>query len=105
MLRKKLKIDENFTKSTDKSMESEDCENQSSIQPQLTIKFEMIYWEKIWKVEQELSAELMKINYNHQNKLIAAIYNPLEYAADLHINFLKKFLKKSPEVLFLGELN
>ena len=101
MLRKKLKVDADTAQSSSSSKESEDSKGQRSNQLQIT--FEMLFWEKIWKLQKELGNELMQINYKG-DKNIAAIYNPLDYAADLHINFLKKFLKKAPEVLFLGKL-
>lgn len=101
MLRKKLKVEENSTEGTKNAGKSEDIKDQGSSQLQIT--FEMLFWEKIWNLEKELGCELMGINYK-SDKNIAAIYNPLDYAADLHVNFLQKFLKKSPEVLFLGKL-
>lgn len=66
-----------------------------------SITFEPLFWEKIWKVEQNLSAELMKIDFK-MDKNIDVIYNPLDYAAELHQSYMRKFLLKAPEVLFLG---
>lgn len=101
MLRKKLKVDADSAQSSNSFKEIEESKGQDSNQLQIT--FEMLFWEKIWKLEKELGNELIQINYK-SDKNIAAIYNPLDYAAELHINFLKKFLKKAPEVLFLGKL-
>lgn len=66
-----------------------------------SVTFEPEFWEKIWLVEQQLSVELMNIDFK-KDKNIGAIYNPLDYAADVHKNFMRKFLKKAPTVLFLG---
>lgn len=88
MIRKKLKLNIN---------DSETC----SSPQQYSIVFELQYWEKIWKLEQNLVEDLLKINFK-SDKNIAAIYNPLDYAADVHINFMRKYLTKAPKVLFLG---
>lgn len=61
------------------------------------VKFEQTYWEKVWEMEKNLSVEAMTIDFK-KDKNIAAIYNPLEYAEDIHLNFMRKFLKKSPSV-------
>lgn len=82
-----------------------DQDQASESPPQANVKFlvtfELEFWEKIWAMEQKLSAELMKIDFK-KDKNIAAIYNPLEYAADIHKNFMLKFLKRAPSVLILG---
>lgn len=94
MLRKKLKLTDNDTKNVDKT---DKCEVNTDERANML-------WEKVLKSEILLGDDLMKIDYKKDNKDIAAIYNPLDYAIDLHIEFLKKYLKSSPEVLFLGEL-
>lgn len=100
MLRKKLKLEESSQLDVDASNGKEE----GSDQAQMVVKFEKLFWEKIWENSNNLGKELMEINYKSSDKNIAAIYNPLEYAADLHCNYLRKYLKKSPEVLFLGKL-
>jgi hypothetical protein len=71
-------------------------------QPPYTITFEKMYWEKIYDLENELACKLMAIDYL-KGSSVDAVYNPLEYAAEMHANYLKKYLKKAPQVLFLGE--
>lgn len=85
MLRKKLKLSDSVTKQHDQK----DDEEEISIQ------------EKVWNLEQILCKDLLKINFKKSDKNIAAVYNPLDYAADIHLKYLK-FLKHKPEVLFLG---
>jgi hypothetical protein len=68
---------------------------------QYCVTFELELWEKIWALEERLFADLMAIDYK-KDKNIGAVYNPLDYAADIHKNFMRKFLKKAPTVLFLG---
>ncbi|KAG5675759.1 hypothetical protein PVAND_005636 [Polypedilum vanderplanki] len=65
------------------------------------ITFERSFWEKFYEIENELVNELMEIDFLKDNN-IDAIYNPLDYAADIHINYLKKFLKRTPSVLFVS---
>lgn len=98
MPRKKLKVDETNEKAGEASENSEEEENQLA---PVQIIFEDMFWEKIWKLESELSEKLMQVNFK-SDKEIAAVYNPLQYASELHINYLKKFLKRAPKVLFLG---
>lgn len=106
MLRKKLKLSANDSQDiAEKNVNQLEvnmltCETCSNPQ-QYSIVFELQYWEKIWKLEQNLAEDLLKINFN-SDKNIAAIYNPLDYAADVHINFMRKYLTKAPKVLFLG---
>ena len=106
---KKMKLCVNETEVIDKAKYSEIHENPTgneekidvSSPPKFTVTFELELWEKIWKIEEELSAELMKIDFK-KDKNIAAIYNPLEYASDVHKNYMRKYLKKAPEIVFLG---
>lgn len=51
------------------------------------------------KLEQQLSAELAPLVYP---KEVAAVYNPLEYAAELHSHYLSKFLDGPKKVMFVG---
>lgn len=113
MLRKKLKLSENDVPDTVEANVIGDFENpnvseanksscESCTNPQqYSIALELQYWEKIWKLEQNLIKDLLQIDFK-SDKNIAAIYNPLDYAADVHKNFMQKYLKKSPTVLFLG---
>lgn len=77
------------------------AEGSQSTPTTFSVTFEPEFWEKIWMVEQQLSADLMKIDFG-KDKNIGAVYNPLDYAADVHKRFMRKFLKKAPTVLFLG---
>lgn len=105
MLRKKLKLSENVSEAVEKDETglnpSEEIAENTENQTQFTVTFEMEFWEKIWQIEQNLVAELEKIDFK-KDKNIAAVYNPLDYAADVHKNFMRMYLKKAPKILFLG---
>lgn len=60
----------------------------------------MQHWQKIYDIECRLSAELKAISF--LSSTITAVYNPIEYAANLHCAYLKKFLNKPKPVLFIG---
>lgn len=60
----------------------------------------MQHWQKIYEIECRLSVELKSISFLSTN--ITAVYNPIEYAADLHCAYLKKFLNTPKPVLFIG---
>lgn len=62
--------------------------------------FQMPFWQRLYNIECRLSAELKTINFHSKN--IAAVYNPLEYAANLHCDFLQKYLDGPKSVLFIG---
>lgn len=51
------------------------------------------------RLENDLVSQLIKLDYGPD---IAYIYNPLEYASNLHTAFLKKYLVTKKKVLFLG---
>jgi hypothetical protein len=103
MLRRKNKHSEIDESSCKKLKECKDVANQEEISENLSITFEPLFYEKIWKIEKELFEELMLIDFK-KDRNISAVYNPLEYAAELHIDFLKKYLKKAPTVVFLGRI-
>lgn len=50
-------------------------------------------------LENDLVSQLNKLNYGPN---VEYIYNPLDYASNLHKIFLKKFLNSNKKVLFLG---
>jgi hypothetical protein len=80
MLRKKLKLDVR-----DNRVDPVMNDNQPEADD------EEILWKKLWQIEQKLSFELSKINFI--DKTINAVYNPLDYAEDVHINYLNTYLK------------
>lgn len=109
MSHKRMKLNETGLKDVSDLSAAENPENpleneELSVDPapvNFSVTFELEFWEKFWKIEQELSAELDRIDFT-KDKNISAIYNPLEYAADVHKNFMRKYLVKAPKVLFLG---
>ena len=104
MLRKKLKLN-NATSDEDASTSNKTTTVvkiiKNPVPVQYSIVFEKMLWEKLWCIEEALCVDLMSLDYK-KDKRIAAIYNPLDYASDLHKNYLRKFLKKTPIILFLG---
>lgn len=50
-------------------------------------------------LENDLVSQLNQLNYGPN---VDYIYNPLDYASNLHKIFLKKFLNSNKKVLFLG---
>lgn len=60
----------------------------------------MQFWQKIYDIECRMSAELKAITF--LSSTVSAVYNPIEYAADLHCAYLKQFLNKSKPILFIG---
>jgi len=50
-------------------------------------------------LENDLVSQLNNLSYGPK---VAYVYNPLDYASNLHEAFLKKFLYTNKKVLFLG---
>jgi single-strand selective monofunctional uracil DNA glycosylase len=57
------------------------------------------FWQKLFKIECALSSELLQLDYPAS---VCAIYNPIEYAAELHCQFMQKFLDGPKDLLFVG---
>lgn len=76
--------------------------NKTTPSPDITSPFfeTMQFWEKVYDVECRMSAELKAISFLASN--ISAVYNPIEYAADLHCKYLNKFLNGPKPVVFIG---
>ncbi|XP_055378166.1 single-strand selective monofunctional uracil DNA glycosylase [Condylostylus longicornis] len=97
MLKKKLNLPESLgDKATD------------SVSPTKLVKenddetskfFDEPVWRKFYNLEISLNKELA--NYEYQSK-IDYIYNPLEYTAQVHCNYLQKYLKNKKDVLMIG---
>lgn len=103
MIRKKLKLatESKSNAVKDGDIEEQTKENAAASNVALTSQyFQMPFWQRLFDIECRLSAELKKVNFHSQN--IAAVYNPIEYAADLHCDFLQKYLDGPKAVLFIG---
>lgn len=85
MLRKKLKlteIDEKSSKGKQKSIKSPS------------------YWKGLYEIECRMNAQFNQINFIRGQ--VAAVYNPVEYAAELHCAYLEKYLTGPKNCLFIG---
>lgn len=61
--------------------------------------FDTPFWHKMNELELQLSAELAPLMFP---KDVAAVYNPLVYAAELHSHYLSKYLDGPKKIMFLG---
>ncbi|XP_035894753.1 single-strand selective monofunctional uracil DNA glycosylase [Anopheles stephensi] len=57
------------------------------------------YWQQVYLIERELSAALRKVALPSD---VAACYDPIEYASELHCAYLQRFLDGPKPVLFIG---
>lgn len=100
MIRKKLKIaSESKSLLTASSNEVEHSNDDFTTSPFFGNDSSM-FWHRLYSIECRLSARLKEINF--LSATIAAVYNPIEYASELHCNYLKKFLNGPKDVLFIG---
>lgn len=102
MLRKKLKLDENTLTNANPNAESvnNDIPDENP-QSQLVTShlFNKPFWQSLFQIECELNEELKDLKFTSP---IAAVYNPLIYAAELHSAYLKKFLHGPKDVILIG---
>lgn len=103
MIRKKLKLASESKTTAVVGDNNKEQLNESAANASVAITsqyFQTPFWQRLYDIECRLNAELKKINFHSQN--IAAVYNPLEYAANLHCDFLRKYLDGPKSVLFIG---
>ncbi|CAL4218288.1 unnamed protein product, partial [Meganyctiphanes norvegica] len=58
--------------------------------------------DRFMEMEQRLCQELLKINYYAGGSKITHVYNPIDYASEIHQDFLTKFCRGGQKVLLLG---
>lgn len=61
--------------------------------------FKKPLWFELLEIEKNLSDDLLTINYPNE---IAAVYNPLDYASQIHCAYMKKYLDSRKHVIFIG---
>lgn len=96
MIRKKLKLAES---NQPDEKQSSDTSTERSINASPFFGQTPI-WQQLYDIECRLSQELNAITF--KSATIAAVYNPVEYASDLHCAYMKRFLTGSKAVLFIG---
>lgn len=56
-------------------------------------------WQQLYQIELKLNESIQSLKFKLP---VAAVYNPIDYAAELHCAYLEKFLKIPVSVLFIG---
>lgn len=103
MIRKKLKLASETKSNAVVDDNNSKTSNEIAVSDAIPITsqfFQMPFWQRLYNIECRLSAELRKSNFHSNN--VAAVYNPIEYAANLHCDFLQKYLDGPKCVLFIG---
>lgn len=60
-------------------------------------------WQQFYAIECRLNHELAALTFTSPtSSLVAAVYNPVEYAHRMHCQYLERFLRNRPSVLFVG---
>lgn len=105
MLRKKLKVDEDCyipnTLIVERKNEIGALGFNQNLPSRIVTSpyFEKPYWLKLFEIECELNEEIKDLKFGAP---VAAVYNPLIYASELHSAYLKKFLDGPKEVVLIG---
>lgn len=97
MLRKKLKINH---ESADKDGENSESSQELSKNPQTSNFFNQPIWKKLQELEFEMSQKLQEIDF-YKDKNVGMVYNPLEYACEVHVNYMEKYLGSSSPKRYL----
>lgn len=104
MLRKKLKLQKyDNSLQTDGSEENSDADNVKTKRKAIPVTSTMkgnTFWKGFYEIECRLNDKLRSINFVRGQ--VAAVYNPVEYAAELHCAYLEKYLTGPKNVLFIG---
>lgn len=56
-------------------------------------------WQQLYQIELKLNAIINLLKFKSP---VAAVYNPIDYSAELHCAYLRKFLNIPLSVLFIG---
>lgn len=103
MLSKKLKSTIKHNSSELKSIQikrSKQSSDSNDTSPFFANDQQIAFWQKLYDIECRLSNELKTINF--LSPIVAAVYNPIEYASDLHCAYLQTYLNATKSVLFIG---
>lgn len=96
MIRKKLKLAES-KRAKNESNDSHESDNAS---PFFMDRKQPGIWQQLYDIECRMSQELSAISFKTAN--VSAVYNPIEYASDLHCAYMQKFLNEAKAVVFIG---
>lgn len=58
-------------------------------------------WEKVYQVELDLTKSLNEL-FSKVTTQVSVVYNPIEYAKEVHIEFLKRYFNGKKQVLYVG---
>lgn len=93
MIRKKLKLAE-INRKQEQMNPSTNTMNASRFFDEAPL------WQQLYDIECRMTEELSSITFKSAN--VAAVYNPIEYASELHCAYMKKFLDQTKAVVFIG---
>lgn len=60
-----------------------------------------LLWLQFYRIECRLNESLQSFRLTNTPTIVAT-YNPIDYASDLHCQYLHRFLHSRPKVLFVG---
>uniref|UniRef100_D3TS52 Single-strand selective monofunctional uracil DNA glycosylase n=1 Tax=Glossina morsitans morsitans TaxID=37546 RepID=D3TS52_GLOMM len=82
-----------------KTKENKTLKNDSVDESRTSSLFAKPFWQKFYEIELDLNEKLSKMT---KPPAIQYIYNPVEYAKEVHCEYLKKYLNSCKKVLFVG---
>lgn len=59
-------------------------------------------WKYLLRLEEELCCKLNNIDFRMPPSKIVHVYNPIDYAIQLHLSFITRFFTFPKKVLFVG---
>lgn len=103
MLRKKLKIASEPLDLTFKINQEDSLQTSPIITSHFFTSPDKKIWLRLYEIECKLNASLSLQDFKLNNPNISAVYNPTEYARNLHCQYLEKYVGDIPKkILFIG---
>lgn len=95
----KKKLSKNATNDVVNNDISEQDSNNNAVSTKTSHLFTTSLWQNVFTLECELNEKLRELKPESR---ITYIYNPLEYAVQIHCKYLRKFLKTRKKLLLIG---
>lgn len=95
----KKKLFKNAANKVVKNDIDEQDSNNNAVSTKTSHLFTTSLWQNVFTLECKLNEKLRELTPESR---ITYIYNPLEYAAQIHCKYLRKFLKTRKKLLLIG---
>ncbi|XP_055676664.1 single-strand selective monofunctional uracil DNA glycosylase [Lutzomyia longipalpis] len=100
MLSKKLKRNLSGNHQSADNVQEEPTAKETELGSAITSNlFSVPLWQKLYDVEIRMNTELRELQFSAP---VSAVYNPIEYASELHCAYMRKFLNDRKHIVLVG---